>query len=121
MPATRRGPGQQRWLFLGATSQLACYVGYASFAEYIERLFGYRPRWTEEQIRIAEALDGLPAIAQALRDGAITWSVVRELPRVASAENETEWLEVARGRTCRSVEELVARHAPGDRPNDAVD
>ncbi len=44
-------------------------LGYGSFVEYIERLFGYSPRLTLEKLRVAEALEGLPQLAQALRDG----------------------------------------------------
>jgi hypothetical protein len=42
------------------------HLGFASFAEYVERFFGYRPRWTEERLRVAEALEGLPELAQSL-------------------------------------------------------
>jgi hypothetical protein len=108
------------WLVRALRCGVHLRLGYASFAEYIERLFGYSPRWTEERIRVAEALEGLPALAQALRDGIISWSVARELTRVACAENEAAWLEVARGRTCRDVEELVTGHAPGHGPDDAA-
>src|SRR5258706_7734629 len=59
------------------------HLGYGTFAEYVERLFGYKPRWTDERLRVAEALETLPAIEQSLRDGAISWSAARELTRVA--------------------------------------
>src|SRR6476660_3361289 len=67
------------WLLRAQRGAVHLRLGYASFAEYVERLFGYRPRWTEERVRVAEALDHLPVLSQALRDGAISWSVVREL------------------------------------------
>src|SRR5687767_5622267 len=44
-------------------------LGYGSFAEYVERLFGYSPRQTQEKLRVAEALEALPGTAQALRTG----------------------------------------------------
>jgi hypothetical protein len=109
------------WLIRAARCPVHLRLGYASFAEYIERLFGYRPRWTEERVRVAEALEHLPELAQALRDGAISWSVARELTRVASLENETDWLRAATGRTCRDVEELVAGRKLGGGPRDAAD
>src|SRR6266702_989444 len=83
------------------------HLGFASFAEYIERLFGYKPRWTQERVRMAESLESLPKLAQALRDGEVAWSVARELTRVATPDNETDWIRVAGGRTARQVEELV--------------
>jgi hypothetical protein len=109
------------WLVRALRCAVHVRLGYARFAEYIERLFGYRPRWTEERVRVAEALEALPILTQALRDGVIGWSVVRELTRVVSAENEAEWQEVTRGRTCRDVEELVAGRKLGDGPGEASD
>src|SRR5882724_13521420 len=49
-------------------------LGFATFAEYIEWLFGYTRRWTAERVRVAEALERLPELDQALRDGAMSWS-----------------------------------------------
>jgi hypothetical protein len=97
------------------------HLGFGSFREYVERLFGYKPRWTEERLRVAEALEGLPTLGESLRDGSVNWSAARELTRVATPENEQAWLQVARGRTVRQIEELVAGHKPGDAPNDGYD
>jgi hypothetical protein len=97
------------------------HLGFASFAEYVERMLGYKPRSTEERLRVAEALEELPTLAEALRDGTISWSTVRELTRVANRENESAWLQVARGKTLRQIEELVAGHEPGDGPEDRYD
>jgi len=97
------------------------HLGFGSFREYIERVLGYQPRTTQERLRVAEALERLPELGQALRDGTVSWSVVRELTRVATPENEHAWLEVTRGRTLRQIEELVAGHRPGDRPDDPHD
>ena len=69
-------------------------------------------------MRVAEALETLPALEQALRDGAVSWSAARELTRVATADSEQAWLEVAGGRNVRQIEEMVAGHAPGDLPHD---
>src|SRR5258705_4214976 len=92
------------------------HLGFGSFAEYVERLLGYKPRWTEERLRVAEALETLPELAQSLRDGLASWSATRELTRVATTDNEHAWLEVACGRTIRQIEDLVAGHRPGDAP-----
>jgi hypothetical protein len=92
------------------------HLGYGSFGEYVERLFGYKPRSTQEKLRVAEALEGLPSVARALETGAVNWSAVRELTRVATAETEGEWLEVARGKTVHQLEALVAGKSPGDKP-----
>jgi hypothetical protein len=95
------------------------HLGYGSFGEYIERLFGYKPRSTQEKLRVAEALEELPAIAQALASGALNWSAARELTRGAVAETESAWLDVARVKTVHQLEALVAGKSPGDGPSSA--
>ncbi len=35
------------------------HLGYASFHEYTERLFGYGPRLSQEKLRVAETLEEL--------------------------------------------------------------
>jgi hypothetical protein len=96
-------------------------LGYGSFVEYIERLFGYPPRLTHEKLRVAEELEKLPELAKALRVGLASWSCVRELTRAATAETENVWLAAARGRTMREVEKLVSGHRPGSLPSDPAD
>ena len=95
-------------------------LGFGSMFEYVERLFGYRPRLTQEKLRVAEALEGLPELDRALRDGELCWSAVRELTRVATLTTEKSWVGAARGRSVRDVEKLLSGRKPGDRPEDAA-
>jgi hypothetical protein len=88
-------------------------LGYGSFVEYIERLFGYSPRLTYEKLRVAEALEQLERTATALRAGQLSWSVVRELTRVATPETEGDWLQCAAGLTARQVQQSVSGHRLG--------
>jgi hypothetical protein len=97
------------------------HLGFASFAEYVERLFGYSRRTLDDKLRTAEALETLPELARSLHDGALSWSAVRELARVATAETEREWLEAARGLTVHEVERLVSGRKRGARPGEAPD
>jgi hypothetical protein len=106
-----------RWLLAALRSAAHVHLGYGSFGEYVGRLFGYKPRSTQEKLRVAEALEELPAIARALETGGLNWSAARELTRVAIAETEREWLDVARGKTVHQLEALVAGKAPGDKPS----
>jgi hypothetical protein len=106
-----------RWLLRAWRSGAHAHLGYGSFAEYIERLFGYKPRTTQEKLRVAEALETLPRVEQALEAGALSWSAARELTRVAASETEQAWLDTARGKTLRELELLVATKAPGDAPD----
>jgi hypothetical protein len=106
-----------RWLLCAWRSAAHVHLGYGSYPQYIERLFGYKPRTTQEKLRVAEALETLPRLEQALELGAVSWCAARELTRVAVPETESAWLEVARGKTVRELETLVASHAPGDAPD----
>ena len=49
------------WLLRAFRAATHVYFGYASFGEYIERLFGLNRRTTEEKLRVAGALEVLPA------------------------------------------------------------
>src|SRR4051812_40231967 len=110
-----------RWLLRAFRSGAHCELGYGSFHEYTERLFGYGPRVTQEKLRVAEALEGLPGTAEELKAGTLSFSAVRELTRVAVPATEREWVRAARGRTVREVEELVSGHRAGSRPGDVPD
>src|SRR6187399_1912508 len=110
-----------RWLLRAHRAGAHLRLGYASFLEYTERLFGYGPRLTQEKLRVAEALEDLPKTARDLQTGAISFSLARELTRVATRSTEQQWLEAARGRTVREVEHLVSGHRPGSLPDDVPD
>lgn len=60
-----------------------------------------------EHIRVAQALRCLPALAASLASGAITWSKVRAVTRIATAATETTWLDVALDGTAAHVEQIV--------------
>src|SRR5688500_3253296 len=68
-----------RWLLLAWRGGVRARLGYGSFREYVERLFGYGARLVQDKLRVAEALEGLPVLAEALRSGRACWSVLREL------------------------------------------
>jgi len=122
--ATRRAGldfEEGRGLLRAYRSDAHLHLGYASFHEYTERLFGYSPRLSQEKLRVAEALEELPKTACDLQTGAISFSLARELTRVATPSTERKWLEAARGRTVREVEHLVSGHCPGSLPDDVPD
>ncbi len=122
--ATRRGVLDREEAALLARAdraQIWRYVGKASLYDYLEDVLGYGPRAARERVRIATALDALPAIGQALEHGEQCYSAVRELTRVATADTEREWLAATHDKNLREIEELVAMHRPGDRPSDPPD
>src|SRR5215216_4738485 len=110
-----------QWLLRARRSQAHARLGYGSFTEYIERLFGYSPRLTHDKLRVAEALECLPEMAESLRRGVASWSSIRELTRVATPDTEQAWLEQSCGRTAREVEKLVSGHRPGSLPGEPAE
>ena len=112
---------EARWLLVAFRARVHRRLGFANFAQYAERILGYKPRATEERLRVAEALENLPELAGALQSGTLSWTAVRELSRVATTDTEREWLEAAQGRTVREVEALVSGHRPGDTPTEPKD
>jgi hypothetical protein len=109
-----------RWLLLALRSRTHVHVGFAGFSEYIESLFGYKHRSTEEKLRVAAALEKLPESTRALSEGRVSWSALRELTRVMTAETEIEWLTAAHCRSIREIERLVSGRLPGDDPSTPV-
>jgi hypothetical protein len=95
--------------------------GYVTLYEYMERVLGYGPHAARERMRVARALVALPETTTALARGALTYSAVRELTRVAMPETELAWLAAADGLVANQIERLVAEHRPGDLPDDPAD
>ena len=95
--------------------------GYVHMNEYLELELGYGPKASIERVRIARALAELPQIEASLSAGHLSYSAVRELTRVATAETEQAWLDRVRGKNLRQIEELVSGKKRGDRPEDPRD
>src|SRR5690606_27529791 len=78
-------------------------------------------RAAKERLRVAHVIEELPQIREATLNGELSFSAVRELTRVATAETEGEWLAASRDMNLRELEELVSGHKRGDRPTDRPD
>jgi hypothetical protein len=60
-----------------------------------------------EKVRVARTLENLPKISAAMASGKLSYSKVREMTRVASAETEDYLLMIAEHGTAQHVENLV--------------
>lgn len=60
-----------------------------------------------ERVRVAHALEKLPKIAAAMREGRLSYSKVRAITRVASGATEDTFLQIAIHGTAHHVEKLV--------------
>jgi hypothetical protein len=112
---------EAKWLLIARREEVHRLLGFATFGEYVERVLGHGPRACADRLRVAEALEVLPATRAALASGAMGYSTVREVVRVAVPGTEDAWVAAAKDKTVREVEELVAGHRPGDLPDDPTD
>jgi Domain of unknown function (DUF222)/HNH endonuclease len=60
-----------------------------------------------EQVRVAHALRALPRVAGRFADGALSYSKVRAIRRVASAQDEDVWLDHAEVMTASQLERVA--------------
>ena len=66
-----------RWLLAAKRAKVDRKLGFSSFFEYVERRLGWKPRMTEEKLRVAKSLEKLPRLEELLRSGQRSWSAVR--------------------------------------------
>ena len=107
-----------RWLREAERIQVWRHFGCATMLEYLERIFGYSPRQGRERLMVSRRLGGLPELEGALERGELPYSAVRELSRIATRTTESAWIEEARGRCLREIEDLVTQREVGDLPQD---
>jgi hypothetical protein len=83
----------------GAQGALSC-------AHWLSWRAGISPGAAREQVRVARRLGDLPQMDDALRKGEVSYSKVRAMTRVATAENEEALLAMARSSTAAALERL---------------
>ena len=88
---------------------------------YMERVLGYGPEAARERLRVARMLEGLPVLTEALAQGQLPYSAIRELTRVVTPSTEQAWRDAATGKNLRQIEDLLRGHRQGDHPEDPVD
>jgi hypothetical protein len=109
-----------------ATHRLLCLIaeldrrqawasaGALSCAHYLSWRIGLAPGPAREYVRVAHALEGLPAISAALARGEISYSKVRAVTRIARPETEADLLAMAREGTAAPIERLVRAYRRAD-------
>src|SRR5262245_34592621 len=95
--------------------------GCASLLDYLERRCDLHPRTAKDYMRVARCPTELPLLRTQLEAGRIVYSTARELTGVATADTESEWLRETAGMSPREVEEAVAGHKKGDKPDSPRD
>jgi 5-methylcytosine-specific restriction endonuclease McrA len=82
-------------------------TGFRSCAAWLSWRVGLDLRAARGRVRVARALGTLPALAEALARGELSYAKVRALTRVATPETEARLLGVGRAGTAAHVERIV--------------
>jgi hypothetical protein len=94
-------------------------LGFQSCAHWLNFMCGFGMNSARERLRVAHALAELPQISETFSEGAISYSKVRAITRVADESNEDYLLMVATHGTAHHVERLVAQYRRAKKLEDA--
>jgi hypothetical protein len=92
-----------------------------SCAQWLSWKLGWCRTTARERVRVAQALRSLPLIHRAFGEGQLSYSQVRAVTRVATADDEPRWLELARCSTGGQLDKIArgaARARAADLPAD---
>jgi 5-methylcytosine-specific restriction endonuclease McrA len=95
--------------------------GFTSCAHWLNWRTGLAMGAAREKVRVARALAALPEMSAAMGRGALSYSKVRALTRIATPSNEVRLLDFARCATAAHVERLVRAWRRVDRIEAAED
>ncbi|MCJ7630332.1 MAG: HNH endonuclease, partial [Longimicrobiales bacterium] len=94
--------------------------GHRSCAYWLSARTGIDLGAAREKVRTARALESLPETGASMARGELSFSKVRALSRVATAANEGDLLEFARGCTTAQLERMVRGFRRGSREDEAA-
>ena len=81
--------------------------GAKSCAHWLAWRTSLDPGAAREWVRVARAIEHLPALSEAMRKGEVSYSKVRALTRIASPETDASLVELARAGTAAHIERIV--------------
>lgn len=84
-------------------------LGYASVYHYAREELGFSDSRTAQLVRLSKDVQRLPRLKQAIQDEKIPWTAARTVGRVATPENEAEWVERAQRTSRRQLERDAKR------------
>jgi hypothetical protein len=94
--------------------------GLANCAQWLNWQCGIGALAAREKVRVARALEGLPELSAAFRQGRLSYSKVRALTRIATAANEKDLRNIAEHGTAAHVDRLVAKYRRVERLEEAA-
>jgi hypothetical protein len=84
--------------------------GFLSCAHFLNVRTGVGLVAAREKVRVARALEGLPQISAAMSRGELSYSKVRAATRIATPENETDLLAMAKTGPASHLEKVVREY-----------
>ena len=93
--------------------------GLCSCAHWLNFKCGIGMNAAREKVRVAHALAKLPKISKGFAEGALSYSKVRAITRIADESNEDYLLMIARHGTAHHVEKSVSKYRVAKRLQDA--
>ena len=109
---TRGNAARLRFIeVLGAVDRQRAYLelGFPDVVSYASATFGHGRSQIYDFLRVARALEGLPLIRESFERGKLSWTLTAAMTRVATAESEAEWIELARENVARRSRALCER------------
>ena len=82
-------------------------LGYASLHLYATQALGFSENRTWQFKRLADDLDRLPALREAVTAGELGWTKAQQVARVATAETQAAWVAQAKVQGRRELEREV--------------
>jgi len=95
------------------------WLGFHSCAHWLNFKCGIDMNTARERMRVAHALGKLPKIDARFASGALSYSKVRAMTRIADESNEDYLLMIAKHGTAHHVEKLVSKYRRAVRLQDA--
>jgi len=95
------------------------WLGFHSCAYWLNFKCGIDMNTARERVRVAHALGKLPKIDARFASGALSYSKVRAMTRIADESNEDYLLMIAKHGTAHHVEKLVSKYRRVERLRDA--
>jgi len=95
------------------------WLGFHTCAHWLNFNCGMGMNAARERVRVAHALGNLPKIDARFASGALSYSKVRAMTRIADESNEDYLLMIAKHGTAYHVEKLVSKYRRVVRLNDA--
>lgn len=97
-------------------------LGYSTMRAYALEELGFSSTRAGDFLRLAAKLDSLPEVQREVAAGRLGYTKAREIAKVADAQNEKQWLQVAQKNSRRKLEATVREAqqiAVRERKNDA--